>query len=232
MTHLEKPTWHPSPNFDQRDCAIDMIILHYTGMKSGAAALKRLCDSEAKVSAHYLVEEDGTAFQMVEESQRAWHAGRASWRDETNINARSIGIEIVNPGHEFGYRDFPTVQIDRVIDLMENIRQRHSIKLTHILGHCDVAPRRKEDPGELFPWASLAAAGVAIGPYVDDGAEHAITYGDALSALQAIGYDAPDGDHTSGLLAFQRRFCPASLGRGFDPLTKAALLSVVREFAG
>lgn len=220
----------PSPNFDERDCVIDTVILHYTGMPTGNDALGRLGDSKAKVSAHYLIEENGDIYRLVEEVDRAWHAGVSSWRGETNINARSIGIEIVNPGHEFGYRDFPDVQIDALINLLKDIRTRHKIEPARVLGHADVAPRRKEDPGEKFPWRRLAREGLAHAPY-EGGADagKAIAYEDALKALQAIGYDAPAGDHAAALLAFQRRYCPDSLGQGFDARTKAALIFVLTE---
>ena len=149
----------PSPNFDARVGPPDMIVLHYTGMQGGIAALERLRDPAAKVSSHYLVEEDGRIFALVAEERRAWHAGKSFWRGETDINARSVGIEIVNPGHEFGYRPFPDAQITAVIDLLADIRLRWSVEDARILGHSDVAPGRKEDPGELFPWRRLAQAG-------------------------------------------------------------------------
>ncbi|MEM8934809.1 MAG: N-acetylmuramoyl-L-alanine amidase [Pseudomonadota bacterium] len=221
----------PSPNFDARGRAIDMIIFHYTGMESGAAALARLRDPEAKVSAHYLVEENGDVYQLVADDNRAWHAGVASWKGESDINARSVGVEIVNPGHEFGYRDFPEAQIESVLSLVRGLVDRHGVKPTYILGHSDVAPRRKEDPGEKFPWRRLADEGLALAPYDGDGESGGVvSYEDALRALSKIGYDAPPGDHAAALLAFQRRFCPASLGQGFDKRTKAALVSVSTMF--
>ncbi len=217
----------PSPNFDDRGRNVDMIVLHYTGMKTGAEALARMRDPEAKVSAHYMVERNGDVFRLVAEDKRAWHAGVASWKGETDINARAVGIEIVNPGHEFGYEEFPDVQIGAVIALIKDIRTRHDVSPAMVLGHSDVAPRRKEDPGEKFPWERLAAEGVAVGPYGGDGSGgEGVSCDDALKRLQAIGYDASAGDHAAGLLAFQRRFCPASLGQGFDRRTKAALLSL------
>ncbi|WP_428407978.1 N-acetylmuramoyl-L-alanine amidase [Hyphococcus sp.] len=215
----------PSPNFDARGANIDMVILHYTGMQTGAETLTRLQSPEARVSAHYLVEENGNVYKLVDEPMRAWHAGVASWKGEGDINARSIGIEIVNPGHEWGYRDFPAAQIEAVVDLLKDIRTRHNVRPAHVLGHSDVAPRRKEDPGEKFPWGRLAKEGLALAPYVGPAdAGLAISYEDALTALYEIGYDAPKGDHAAALLAFQRRFCPQSLGQGFDPRTKAALI--------
>ncbi len=219
----------PSSNFDERGRAVDMIVLHYTGMASGAAALARLTDAASKVSCHYLVEEDGAIFALVPEGKRAWHAGASSWKGDTETNARAIGIEIVNPGHEWGYRKFPKTQIDLVIALVKDIRTRHDIPVARVLGHSDVAPQRKEDPGELFPWKRLAEEGLAIGPYEGDG-DPSITYEDALSMLRAIGYDAPDMAHAAALVAFQRRFCPKALAQGFDPLTKAALKWAAAEF--
>ncbi len=217
----------PSPNYDERHRSIDTIILHYTGMETGKAALERLQNSEAKVSAHYLVEENGDVYQLVEEACRAWHAGASCWHGEIDINARSIGIEIVNPGHGFGYRDFPEAQIDAVIVLLKDIHTRHKISPARVLGHSDVAPRRKEDPGEKFPWQRLADEGLALAPFHGDPGEGAsISFDDALNALSAIGYDANFGDYAAGVLAFQRRYCTASLGQGFDERTRAALIAI------
>ena len=155
---------HPSPNFDEREREIDMIVLHYTGMKTGEEALERLCDPEAKVSAHYLIEEDGRVFQLVDESKRAWHAGVSSWQGVENVNHNSIGIELVNPGHEWGYREFTKAQYDSLIPLCQKIKERHSIPDINIIGHEDVAPDRKQDPGELFDWKLLADNGLGIWP--------------------------------------------------------------------
>ena len=142
----------PSPNFDERGRNIDTVILHYTGMETGQEALDRLRDPAAKVSAHYLVEENGDVYRLVEDICRAWHSGVSYWMGEIDTNARSIGIEIVNPGHAFGYRDFPKAQIDAVMVLLRDIVARHDIAPARVLGHSDVAPRRKEDPGEKVPW--------------------------------------------------------------------------------
>ena len=141
----------PSPNFNSRDGqAVDMLVLHYTGMKSGTSALDRMCEAAAEVSAHYMVEEDGRIFQMVDENMRAWHAGRSYWRGHSNINQRSIGIEIANPGHRFGYRPFPEAQMQSVTLLCQDILTRHAIPARNVVGHSDIAPTRKKDPGELF----------------------------------------------------------------------------------
>lgn len=152
---------HPSPNFDERNCRrpVDMVVLHYTGMPTAAAALQRLSDPESKVSSHYMIDEDGSIYRLVPEDKRAWHAGLAFWRGVRDVNARSIGIELVNPGHEFGYREFPAVQIEALIALLKDISGRYEIMPGNYVGHSDVAPMRKEDPGELFPWRRLHAAG-------------------------------------------------------------------------
>src|SRR6201992_4467423 len=152
----------PSPNFDERPNGghIDMLWMHYTGRQTGEAALARLTDPAAKVSAHYTVDRDGRVYRHVAEERRAWHAGVSYWAGERNVNARSIGIEIVNPGHEFGYVPFTDVQIAAVIDLSRGILSRHPITPSRVVAHSDVAPARKEDPGELFPWAHLAEFGI------------------------------------------------------------------------
>ncbi|MEL6789197.1 MAG: N-acetylmuramoyl-L-alanine amidase [Pseudomonadota bacterium] len=227
---------HPSPNFNDRPdgTSIDMVILHYTGMRSGGAALERLCDRAAQVSAHYLVEEDGTCHSLVAEEKRAWHAGLSSWQGISNLNDQSIGIEIVNPGHEWGYTAFPAAQIEAVFTLLREIKDRHQIKPTRILGHSDVAPGRKEDPGEKFPWDRLSAEGLAIGTFqggFDASGEDALSYSEAILSLRDIGYDVPDNHHAAAVLAFQRRFCPAALGQGINPLTKAAIEWAKRKFA-
>ena len=152
----------PSPNHNERTGEVSLLLLHYTGMTSGEEALQRLCDPRAEVSAHYVVDEDGTILQLVPESRRAWHAGRSYWKGERDINSRSIGIEIVNPGHENGYRPFPEAQVAAVTELARDICARHEIAPQNVLGHSDVAPERKEDPGELFPWDRLALAGVGL----------------------------------------------------------------------
>jgi len=205
MRRIERP----SPNHDGRDGApIDMLVLHYTGMTSAAAALERLCDPAAKVSAHYTIDEDGTVYAMVPEDRRAWHAGVSHWAGATNINARSIGIELVNPGHEFGYRDFPEEQIAALTTLCHSILVRHPIPSARVLGHSDVAPARKEDPGELFPWARLAKAGIGLWPTPGDSNLEA-------SALARFGYD-PDAPLDKVITAFQRHFRPKKLDGQWD----------------
>jgi N-acetylmuramoyl-L-alanine amidase len=151
-----------SPNHDARGRSIDMVVLHYTGMRSTDAALKRLCDPAARVSSHYVVLEDGEICQLVPEAERAWHAGVSSWEGATDVNARSIGIEIANPGHDLGYPDFPDAQIAAVIALCRDLILRRGIAAARVLAHSDVAPARKPDPGEKFPWRQLADAGIGI----------------------------------------------------------------------
>jgi N-acetylmuramoyl-L-alanine amidase len=156
----------PSPNYDSRreGCPIDILVLHYTGMRTAEEALERLCDPEAKVSAHYTIDRDGRVYRHVDESLRARHAGVSYWAGERDVNSRSIGIELVNPGHEFGYVPFPEVQIEALIELSRGILTRHLIPPQRVVGHSDVAPARKVDPGELFPWEQLAANGIGMVP--------------------------------------------------------------------
>jgi N-acetylmuramoyl-L-alanine amidase len=199
----------PSPNHDERGgTVIDMLVLHYTGMKTAKAALERLCDPAAKVSAHYTVDEDGTVYAHVPEARRAWHAGVASWAGATDINARSIGIELVNPGHEFGYRDFPDAQIAALITLCHGILLRHPIPSARVLGHSDVAPARKGDPGERFPWERLARAGIGLWPQSRDS-------GLGPEALSQFGYDLGVGTENA-VTAFQRHFRPQTIDGVWD----------------
>ena len=230
----------PSPNFDARKSPPDMIVLHYTGMKTGEGALARLCDASAKVSSHYLVEEDGRTFRLVPEERRAWHAGVSFWKGDTDINSRSVGVEIVNPGHEWGYRAFPKAQIAAVIALVADIRTRWTIDDRRIVGHSDVAPDRKDDPGELFPWKALAQAGhglwvepaAAPGAPLAEGAEGAGVF--ALQAgLTRLGYDcAPSGTfdaHTTSVVrAFQRHWRQEKFDGVADGETRARLIALLR----
>ena len=205
MTIIERP----SPNQDSRDgTAIDMLVLHYTGMESAQAALSRLTDPAAKVSAHYTVDEDGTIYAHVPEAQRAWHAGVSFWAGVTNVNACSIGIELVNPGHEFGYRAFPEAQITALIPLCQAIIARHAIAPARVLGHSDVAPARKDDPGELFPWARLAREGVGVWPQARSSTFDA-------EALMRFGYD-PAAPLGRVITAFQRHFRPGQVSGAWD----------------
>ena len=230
----------PSPNFDARTAPPDMVILHYTGMQTGEAALARLRDPEAKVSAHYMVEEDGRVFSLVDEARRAWHAGVSYWRGASYINARSVGVEIVNPGHDFGYRDFPDAQIDAVIGLISDIRDRWTIPDAHILAHSDVAPTRRQDPGERFPWARLAAEGHGLWVEPTDAPGGLIQPGDTgpiVLALQAalgrFGYNCTrtgtyDAETLEIIRAFQRHWRPARVDGVADGATRARLMALLR----
>ena len=218
----------PSPNQDDRPAGtpVDMLILHYTGMQTAEAALDRLRDPAAAVSSHYVVEEDGQVWRLVPEGRRAFHAGVSSWRGHTALNGRCIGIEIVNPGHEWGYRPFPALQMAAVCDLCLGILSRHPIPARNVVGHSDVAPDRKEDPGELFDWRGLAANGVGLWPG-PDGAPAA----DARAALEAIGYPVPGLAMT--LRAFQRHWLPDRVTGECDPATLArlgAVLAVINSY--
>ena len=210
----------PSPNHDGRgDRTIDMLVLHYTGMRSAQEALVRLCDPAAKVSAHYAIDEDGTVYAHVPEARRAWHAGQACWAGATDINARSIGIELVNPGHEFGYREFAEDQIAALITLCHSILMRHPIPSWHVLGHSDVAPARKDDPGELFPWERLAKAGIGLWP-------QAVTSDLGADALPRFGYD-PNAPQDKRITAFQRHFRPKKLDGQWDSECAGLLASLL-----
>jgi N-acetylmuramoyl-L-alanine amidase len=231
----------PSPNFDARTAPPDMIVLHYTGMPTGEAALERLRDPSAKVSAHYLVEEDGRVFALVPEERRAWHAGVSSWRGATDINGRSIGVEIVNPGHEFGYRDFPQPQIAAVIALLTDIRTRWTIPDALILGHSDVAPARKQDPGERFPWKTLAAAGHGLWVDPDPAPGLPLGLGDEglgvlvlQNALARLGYALSATGHFDAatrtvVTAFQRHWAQHRVDGLADGETRARLMALLRE---
>ncbi|MHA1568607.1 MAG: N-acetylmuramoyl-L-alanine amidase, partial [Alphaproteobacteria bacterium] len=185
----------PSPNHDARPARtpVDILLLHYTGMATAEAALDRMCEAAAKVSAHYMVDEDGTVCALVPETRRAWHAGRSQWAGASDINGRSVGVEIVNPGHEFGYRPFPEAQMAAVVDLAREILARHPIPPARVLGHSDVAPRRKRDPGELFDWARLAREGVGLWPEdVSGGPQNTPPVAEMQTMLARFGYETPN----------------------------------------
>ena len=241
MTDLATVEWPirdlPSPNWDTRPqgVPVDMLILHYTGMQSAQAALDRLRDSAARVSSHYVVDEDGAVWRLVAEQHRAWHAGVSYWRGHTVLNDRSVGIEIVNPGHEWGYRPFPALQMAAVCDLCLAILGRHPIPARNVVGHSDVAPDRKQDPGELFDWPGLAANGVGLwpGPAAEAGlvgdVPGALRAGDVSGALRAIGYG--DGDPAAALRAFQRHWLPDAVTGWADAATQARLHAVLAAMA-
>ncbi len=210
-----------SPNHDPRaEGPVDILVMHYTGMRNAEEALVRLCDPEAKVSAHYTVDREGSVYAHVPEDRRARHAGVSYWAGVRDLNSRSIGIEIVNPGHEFGYIPFAEPQIETVIELSLGILRRHpAIAPSRVVGHSDVAPNRKQDPGELFPWARLAERGIgewpAGSPASGDSRARAATEENAFAAkLRRYGYGVPpdvDWPLADAIAAFQRHFRPSCI---------------------
>lgn len=217
----------PSPNFDERTLPVSMIVLHYTGMQTAQAAIDRLRDPEAKVSAHYLIAEDGTILRMVAEGKRAWHAGKSRWRGIEDVNSASIGIEIVNPGHEFGYRPFLEEQIDALIPLVADITERHGITRGNVVGHSDIAPTRKQDPGELFPWNRLAKLRLALPRPTKNLMDPLWSDAGFLIALERFGYDV--SDKLAAVVAFQRRFRPELLDGVIDGECRSILLALDRK---
>ena len=238
----------PSANFNERLHPLDMLVLHYTGMKDGPSALARMQeDKEPRVSAHYMVEEDGRVFALVPEDKRAWQAGRSWWRGDEDLNSRSIGIEIVNPGHEWGYRPFPEAQIAAVLELCQGILARWPIPQNRIVAHSDIAPDRKEDPGELFPWKRFAEAGIGLWPEPqrpEPWMMHGAAMGDAgvtVEGLQrdlaTIGYrinvTGVFDDATAAVVrAFQRRWRPMRVNGEGDVDTIVLANSVAALTAG
>jgi N-acetylmuramoyl-L-alanine amidase len=240
----------PSPNHDERGAdPVDILVLHYTGMKTAEEALARLCDPASKVSAHYTIDRDGTVYAHVPEERRAWHAGLSWWRGVRNVNARSIGIEIVNPGHEFGYVPFTDDQTASVIDLASGILKRHPIPARNGVGHSDVAPARKQDPGELFPWARLAEYGIGMwppsgtlrapppphagedkkglsSPVYGGGAERSEAEGALRESLTRYGYD-PEAPLKDSVAAFQRHFRPSCVDGIADEVCAALLAELL-----
>ncbi len=227
-----------SPNYEERKngMAPYIILLHYTGMGSMEAARDRLTDPESKVSAHYLVDEDGTVMELVSESKRAWHAGLSYWKGEEDINSASIGIEIVNPGHEFGYRPFPCEQMVAVRDLCLKIQSRYKIK--YVLGHSDVAPDRKIDPGELFEWEWLAENGVGFWPHPTEEEEQrakdiASRDYDVEKLFVKLGYH-PATAYVDIVSSFHRHYLPATFGAETQTIvhhkTVAYLLALLRHY--
>ncbi|MEQ9690525.1 MAG: N-acetylmuramoyl-L-alanine amidase [Bauldia litoralis] len=229
---------HPSPNHGPRPAGtpVDILLLHYTGMETDVGALSWLCNPASQVSSHYFIFEDGRVVQLVDESRRAWHAGRGSWAGDTDINSRSIGIELAHPGHEHGYRAFADPQIAALIALSSGILSRHPIPPARVLAHSDVAPARKEDPGELFPWQRLHAAGIGHwvppAPVAAGAAFRRGDRGDAVADLQhrfrqygyGIDEESEFGPETEAVVvAFQRHFRPAC----FDGVADAATLATL-----
>ncbi|PCJ60103.1 MAG: N-acetylmuramoyl-L-alanine amidase [Rhodospirillaceae bacterium] len=232
---------HPSPNCEPRPqgVAIDTLVLHYTGMKTAKAALARLCDPKAGVSAHYLIDEAGQITALVPEEARAWHAGKACWQGAENLNDRSIGVEIANPGHEFGYRPFPEAQMAALEGLLLGILARHTIAPARVLGHSDIAPDRKEDPGELFDWQRLARAGIGRWPdnqrlnnQRPENTQPPPPIGKVQTMLHQIGYAVPltgqaDAATEKVIAAFQRHFRPARIDGVADGETVARLRALL-----
>ncbi len=215
----------PSPNFDDRTADISMLVLHYTGMQSAELAIRQLANPDAKVSAHYVVAEDGQIVRMVDEEKRAWHAGRSYWRGTTDINSASIGIEIVNPGHEWGYVPFPDAQIASVVRLSHEIVHRYKITRGNVVGHSDIAPTRKEDPGELFPWHELAKRRLALPRPTKNLMDPLWSDAGFLLALERFGYSVTDGP--AAVRAFQRRFRPELLDGIIDGECRSILLALL-----
>lgn len=208
-----------SPNHDPRaERPIDILVMHYTGMRTAEEALQRLCDPEAKVSSHYTIDRDGTTYVHVPEELRARHAGVSYWAGVRDVNSRSIGIEIVNPGHEFGYVPFADPQIEALIELSRGILARHPIRPSRVVGHSDVAPNRKQDPGELFPWSRLAQNGIGMWPARQNSVAQVsapLRTKEALAdRLQRYGYGVPpdvDWRLSDVIAAFQRHFRPSCI---------------------
>lgn len=236
---LRSPNHGPRIGYE----APDSVVLHYTGMVDGAAALARLCDPASQVSCHYVVDENGSLLQLVDEDRRAWCCGRSSWQGVTDMNSASISIEIVNGGHDFGLPPFPAAQVAAVSLLCCDIMHRHGIPSARVLAHSDIAPGRKRDPGERFPWSKLAEAGVGLWPPdVDDWVPLPLlslgTHGPAVSQLQAtlagvgygIGVDGVFGPETQAVIeAFQRRYRPERIDGVADDLTRMRLHALTRR---
>ncbi len=217
-----------SPNFNDRKTAINMLVVHYTEMESAEAAIERLCDVEAGVSAHYLISEDGVVTRLVPEEKRAWHAGKSYWRGESDVNSASIGIELDHPGHGLGYREFSEAQIEALVPLMARIVKQYDIPRANVIGHSDVAPARKIDPGELFPWDRIARCGLTLAkparlelgdPFDNDGAFYL--------ALERYGYDITDG--IKAVEAFQRRWRPELIDGVIDGQIGAILFQLLLD---
>ncbi|ADM10663.1 N-acetylmuramoyl-L-alanine amidase [Parvularcula bermudensis HTCC2503] len=214
----------PSPNYSSREgTPITLVVLHYTGMPSAEEALDRLRDPEAGVSSHYFIEQDGRIVRLVDEKDRAHHAGLGAWGPVRDVNSASIGIEIVNKGHLWGYEDFPDLQIDALIGLMTEIYRRHRLGPLAAIAHSDLAPARKDDPGERFPWDRLAASRLAIGQWHPGEDPPPPDYDDSLTQLTEIGYGLDRSFPVPAVLAFQRRFAPRLLGQALSPATRQAI---------
>ena len=218
------PAEFSSPNFNDRpkDIVPNILVIHYTGMQSLDQALQRLMSSNSQVSAHYLISRKGEIFKLVSEEKRAWHAGVSYWRGETDINSYSIGIELENPGHEFGYSKFPKSQMSVLTELCVEIINKYSISPENIVGHSDIAPRRKKDPGELFDWKSLAQKGVGLWP---EPILNKITLEPFEKSLNDFGYEVVDLRST--ITAFQRHYLPDKVSGISDATTQKTLATLM-----
>ena len=218
----------PSPNWDERKLPVSMVVLHYTEMDGVAPALDKMCDPQSKVSAHYLISEAGEVIRLVDEDKRAWHAGVSFWRGNRDINSVSIGIELDHPGHAYGYREFSDAQFEALVPLLARILEQHDIPRANVLGHSDVAPARKIDPGELFPWDRLAEYGLCLprpaklerGDPFDNDASFYL-------ALERFGYDVTDGH--KAVEAFQRRWRPHRIDGEVDGEVRAILFQLLLD---
>jgi N-acetylmuramoyl-L-alanine amidase len=224
LVHKERP----SPNWDERALPVTMVVIHYTEMETAEAAIERLCDPAAKVSAHYLISEAGEVSRLVPEDKRAWHAGASFWRGHRDVNSASIGIELDHPGHALGYRPFAEAQIDALLPLLHRITRTYEVPRANVVGHSDVAPARKTDPGELFPWDRLAECRLCLprpaklelgDPFDNDGAFYL--------ALERFGYDITEG--RKAVEAFQRRWRPERIDGEIDGEARAILFQLLVE---
>jgi N-acetylmuramoyl-L-alanine amidase len=218
----------PSPNWDERKLPISMVVIHYTEMASAEDALTRLTDPDAKVSAHYLISEAGEVIRLVDEDKRAWHAGLSFWRGHPDVNSASIGIELDHPGHALGYREFRDAQFAALVPLLARIVMQYAIPRANVVGHSDVAPARKIDPGELFPWDRLAEYKLCLArpdkleqgdPFDNDAAFYL--------ALERFGYDVTDGH--KAVEAFQRRWRPEKIDGEVDGQVRAILFQLLLD---
>ncbi len=240
MTRTPREVW--SPNFNTRPTGadIELVVVHFTGMATAGAALRTLTQLGSGVSAHWMIDEDGTPYRLVPDDRRAWHAGVGSWHDWHDVNGVSIGIELVNPGHDFGYRPYPGAQIDTLEEILDDTFRHHGLRPCDLIGHSDLAPERKQDPGELFPWKRLARSGFSIWPEevldfpdrglgVTDDPEDLLEEQERRLSLTPGSFGV-----RAGIAELQRNL--RTIGYGveangrFDPLTEAVVAAFQRRF--